>query len=124
MNIEGKLKVGQEVAIREGVSYHQPFYFTIVKKITDTQVSMTNGDRFMLRSGEKIGKFSRWDYTTVATDIHTGNLVSVEEAKSKNEDWNRMNRKKVLSNKLDKVDLNKLTDEDFEIVKSVLEKYV
>jgi hypothetical protein len=123
MNKE-QFEIGMTIVINNGYGYGLPYSFGVVDHVTETQLSLTDGDRYMLRSGEKLRNHGSYHQKKIAHEWSSNDLTSVEKAEQCNEEWQKEQDKRKLIDDIKTIRLNEISNEDFEFIANILKKYL
>lgn len=121
-----ELVIGQEVAINNGSywSTRRLYTFATVTKITKTQVTLSNGNRYLLRTGEELGTGTEWHSgPTIVKNYITGEYMTIEEAKQENIEIEKEQKRIDLGNKLAKINWKTLSLEVLTEIEEIVNRY-
>lgn len=99
-----KFSVGQKIVIRRSGTYgvKEPYRLDTVKSVSSTQITTSDGSRWMIESRRKVGDSSIYA-ENLAVDSSTFNLMTVAEAERLNAEWRDENEVRIMRTQIGNV---------------------
>lgn len=114
------LDVGDTIVVHEDRKLTKPYSIRKVTKVTQTQVTLDDGRRFLRSTKYQYGR--AWDSPvrpSLATDFMTGEWMTEEQAQEANRQWEEKNRTAVRRNLLTGIDWRHVNSDAIDILYSV-----
>lgn len=118
MWIRFDLKVGDSVVVASNKSWEEPYSIKTVTKLTKTQATLSDGNKYMLTTGHIIETYR--SYSSPSMVQHR----TPEEALLQNKEWASMRTKKDLVSRLNALDYGKCSDEQLVKIKEILKEQI
>lgn len=115
-------EVGQKVVVNNGAGYYgigKPYDIYEVTKITATQITLSDGNRYMIRDGMRVGDGSKdvWSSRSSISDL------SIEEAEKRIAEWKHSNWRGRMLSKINNAKFTDVSDEQLKQIWSILEPH-
>ena len=118
--------VGQEVVVYKGsrspyrgYDWNEPYAICKVTKVSKTQITLDDGNRYLINRGDMVGGGSYSPSLSFDFFDNNGGLMTVEKAIQRNLEWKIENAKRIMRSKVVNFDWKDVQKAPYEMIERV-----